>query len=101
MIRIFTTDEPSVITLTVDGQPVGDYVDAVETRIHQAIGQRRPVHLFLRDVSHIDGNGRMLLSRLATTGVQLNASGVHSSYIVADVCRNGLGRAGLPSCAGS
>lgn len=88
MIRVFTTDEPSAVTITVDGQLVGDYIAVVETCIHQAIGQRRPVHLFLRDVSHIDELGRTLLCRLATHGVELRASGVYSSYIVAEACRD-------------
>jgi hypothetical protein len=49
------------------------------------MGQGRPVHLFLRDVSHIDEHGRSLLSRLARKGVRLSASGVYSSYIVAEI----------------
>ena len=53
MIRILTADEPNAITITVDGQLVDDGVDAVETCSYQAIGQGRPVHLFLRDVSHM------------------------------------------------
>ena len=85
MIRIFTTNEPSAITITVDGQLVGDYADAVETCIHQAIGQHEPVRLFLRDVSDIDEHGRRLLSRMAARGVELSASGVYSSYLVAEI----------------
>jgi hypothetical protein len=85
MIRILTADEPNAITITVDGQLVDDTVDAVEACSHQAMGQGRPVHLFLRDVSHIDEHGRSLLSRLAGKGVQLTASGVYSSYIVAEI----------------
>ena len=87
MIRIFVADDPDAITCTVDGELVGDAVGVVETFIHQAVAKRRPVHLFLRDVSHIDEVGRTLLSPLATNGVPLRASGVYSSYIVAEVCR--------------
>jgi hypothetical protein len=79
MIRILTADEPNAITITVDGQLVDESVDAVETCSNQAMAQGRPVHLFLRDVSHIDEPGRSLLSRLAGRGVQLSASGVYSS----------------------
>lgn len=85
MIRILTADEPNAITITVDGQLVDDCVDAVETCSFQAMTQGRPVHLFLRDVSHIDEHGRSLLSSLAGKGVQLSASGVYSSYIVAEI----------------
>jgi hypothetical protein len=90
MIRILTADEPDTITITVDGQLVDDCVDAVETCSDQAIGQGRPVHLFLRDVSHIDEHGRSLLFRLAGKGVRLSASGVYSSYIVAEISKGQL-----------
>ena len=87
MIRILTADEPNAITITVDGQLVDDSVDAVEACSYQAMGQGRPVHLFLRDVSHIDEHGRSLLSRLAGKGVRLSASGVYSSYIVTEISK--------------
>jgi hypothetical protein len=87
MIRILTADEKNAITITVDGRLVNDSVDAVEICSHQALAQGRPVHLFLRDVSHIDEHGRSLLSRLARKGVQLSASGVYSSYIVAEISK--------------
>src|SRR5271157_2890846 len=85
MIRIFTTNEPGAIKLTVDGQLTADGLTAVETSIDQAIGQQRPVHLFLRNVSNIDEQGRTLLSRAAAKGVALSASGVYSSYVVAEI----------------
>jgi hypothetical protein len=75
MIRILTADEPDAITITVDGQLVDDCVDAVETCSDQAMGQGRPVHLFLRNVSHIDEHGRSLLSRLAGKGVSIKRLG--------------------------
>ena len=87
MIRIFTADEPKAITITVDGLLVDGCVEAVETCSHQALGQGRPVNLYLRDVSHIDDLGRSLLSRLASKGVRLSASGVYSSWIVAEITR--------------
>ena len=87
MIRILTADEPGAITITVDGELVDRCVDAVETCSYQAIGQGRPVHLFLRDVSHIDEHGRSLLSRLSALGVRLSASGVYSAYIVSEISK--------------
>ncbi len=87
MIRILTADERNGTTITVDGQLVNDSIAAVEMCSDQAMSQGRPVHLFLRDVSHIDEHGRSLLSRLAGKGVQLRASGVYSSYIVAEISR--------------
>jgi len=85
MIRIFTTNQPGGVTITIDGQLVGHNVDAVETCIQQASGQQRPIHLFLRDVSDIDEHGRTLLARLTKSGVRLSALGVYNSYVVAEV----------------
>jgi hypothetical protein len=85
MIRILTAADANATKITVDGQLVDDCIDAVETCSYQAMAQGRPVHLFLRDVSHIDEYGRSLLARLAGRGVQLSASGVYSSYIVAEI----------------
>jgi hypothetical protein len=39
MIRILTADEPNATTITVDGQLVGDCVDAVETCSYQAMAR--------------------------------------------------------------
>jgi hypothetical protein len=92
MIRIWTTNESGVITVIVEGQLVGEYVDAVDTSVVQAMGAGKPVHLFLRDVSHIDEGARKLLSRLASEGVALSASGVYSSYLVAELGKKRAGR---------
>jgi len=85
MIRVMTATEPELITITVDGELAGKYVDAVESCVRQAIPQRRPIHLFLRDVYSIDESGRALLGRLAAKGVRLRAGGVYPSYIVAKI----------------
>ena len=87
MIRVFTADRPNSISLTVDGRLVGEYVAAVETSTCDAIQENKPVHLFLRDVSHIDEQGQKLLSQLAAKGVQLRASGVYSCFIVDEIRR--------------
>jgi hypothetical protein len=86
MVRFLTADEPNAITINVDGQLVDDCVDAVESG-YQPMGQGRPVPLFLCDVSHIDEHGRSLMSRLSGKGVRLSASGVYSSYIVAEISK--------------
>ena len=88
MIRIITASEPKLITITVDGELTSECVDAVETCATQAIAQRRPVRLFLRDVSSIDESGHALLARLAAKGVRLRAAGVYCSYIVAKISQS-------------
>lgn len=97
MFRIFTTNEPGAITLTVDGQLTGDYVDVVMKSVEQAIAACASICLFLRDVSFIDERGRKLLVNLAAKGVRLTARGVYSSFVVGQVApdpaRQGSGAA--------
>jgi hypothetical protein len=85
MIRILTADEPSAITITIDGRLVCDYVEEVQTSVRRAIEPGKHVRLFLRNVFDIDDCGRALLSRLVAEGIQLSASGVYSSYVVASI----------------
>lgn len=85
MVRIMTADEPANTTITVDGKLSGDSVEPVESCCIQAISKGKPVRLYLRDVSTIDGRGRMLLRQLAQKGVALKASGIYSSYIVDEI----------------
>jgi ABC-type transporter Mla MlaB component len=87
MIRIQTANNPGGIRIAIDGQLVGEYVEEVETSIRKAIEQHKDVHLFLRDVSHIDETGHSLLSRLAGQGVELSAAGLYSSYVVTQIQR--------------
>jgi hypothetical protein len=87
MIRIQTANQPGGTRIAIDGQLVGEYVEEVETSIRKAIERHKDVHLFLRDVSHIDETGHSLLSRLAAQGVELSASGLYSSYVVGQIQR--------------
>jgi len=87
MIRIQTVNNRIDITIAIDGQLIGEYVEEVEASIQNAIEQHKDVHLFLRDVSHIDEKGQSLLARLAAEGVELSAAGLYSSYVVAQIRR--------------
>ena len=82
MIRIQTANNPGGITIAIDGQLTAEYVAEVESSIRESMEQSNDVHLFLRNVSHIDEMGRGLLSRLAAQGVELSAAGLYSSYVV-------------------
>ena len=88
MIRITTATKVKGTTITVDGQVTREYVEAIETVVKQAGGRGGLVHLFLRDVCTIDEGGRALLGRLASKGVHLSATGVYSSYVVAEISRS-------------
>src|SRR5579883_1087874 len=87
MIRIQTANDAAGTMIAIDGQLAGEYVDEVRTCLQRAMQELRPVHLFLRDVSHIDETGQALLSELAAHGVELSASGVYSSYVVTELLR--------------
>jgi len=85
MIRIQTAENSGGIMIAIDGQLAGEYVEEVETSIRRAIEKRKDVHLFLRDVCHIDETGHSLLARLAAQGVRLSARGLYSSYVVSQL----------------
>jgi ABC-type transporter Mla MlaB component len=88
MIRIQTANDRRGTTIALDGQLVGEYVGEVEASIRKAASeQRKNVHLFLRDISHIDESGHSLLSRLAAQGVELSAAGLYSSYVINQIQR--------------
>jgi ABC-type transporter Mla MlaB component len=87
VIRIQIANNPGGVTIAIDGQLVGEYITEVETSIRKAIEQHTHVHLFLRDVSHIDETGHSLLSRLAAQGLELSAAGLYSSYVVTQIQR--------------
>jgi len=85
MIRIQADNKPGGITIAIDGHLIGEYVTEVEESIRTSLERYNDVHLFLRNVSHIDEMGHALLSRLAAQGVQLSATGLYSSHVVAEV----------------
>jgi hypothetical protein len=89
MIRIQATDNPDGgITIAIDGQLTGEYVEEVAISIQKANEQhRKGVRLFLRNVSHIDETGHSLLSRLTTQGIELSADGLYNSYVVSQLQR--------------
>jgi ribosomal protein S13 len=68
--------------VTIDGHLAGEYVQIAETCCKEAISLKKRVHVFLRDVSTVDEDGRNLLSRLVASGCRLHASGTYNSYIV-------------------
>jgi hypothetical protein len=85
MIRIQANDKPGGVRITLDGHLIDEYVAEVEESIRKSLEQYNDVHLFLRNVSHIDETGHALLSRLAAQGVQLSATGLYSSHVVTQV----------------
>jgi hypothetical protein len=89
MFRVSKTEERSRTVIVLDGQLMGDYVEAIEACCCQAISSGKPVHLFLRDISTVDESGCAMLRRLAAKGVSVFASGVYTSYLVQSLVASG------------
>jgi len=85
MIWIQAATNPGGVTIAIDGQLIGEYIAEVEASIRKSMEQYKDVHLFLRNVSHIDEKGHALLSRLAALGVELSAVGLYSSHVITQV----------------
>jgi hypothetical protein len=81
MLRVSKREERSRTVLIVDGRLWADYVQVVETCCNEAISTGAIIHLYLRDVTTVDGAGRALLSRLAAKGVHLSASGLSARHL--------------------
>ena len=97
MFRVSQTKDRCGKVVNIDGQLVGDYVNAAEDYCARAPSSGTPVSLFLREVSAIHEAGWNLLRRLAEQGVRLLASGVYTSQLVMSIQRAGT----VPWPAGS
>jgi hypothetical protein len=82
MIRVTKTEEESRTVITIDGELLGESLEVVDTCCCRADLNRKPVYLFLRDVTTVDKPGEALLRRLVRKGVHLVARGVYTSYLV-------------------
>ena len=89
MIRVTKTEERSRTVVTIDGQLSGECVPVIETCCSQAEAKRKPIYVFLRDVTTVDQAGTMLLRRLAAKGIRLLARGIYTSYLVQTVASGG------------
>jgi len=89
MIRVTKTEERSRTVVTIDGQLSGECVPVIETCCSQAGAKRKPIYVFLRDVTTVDQAGAMLLRRLAAKGIRLLARGIYTSYLVQTVASGG------------
>jgi ABC-type transporter Mla MlaB component len=96
MIRVTKTEEGFRTTVTIDGELSRDSIALVETCCRQAESSGKPVHLFLRDVTTVDSAGQVLLRRLASKGVSLEARGVYTSYLVQSLAQDKTEVNGFP-----
>lgn len=85
MIAIFLiskSEDGARISITIDGDLVGDHVGLAASSCDQAMSSGKPVDIFLHNVLAVDDPGRALLCRLVASGASLHARGVYTSYLV-------------------
>jgi hypothetical protein len=82
MFRLNTKEEAERVVVEVDGQISGEYIDVLEDWCERAASKGKPVRLFLRDVTLFDRAAHAMLRRIVKKGVDLQASGVYTSYLV-------------------
>ncbi len=80
--RVSEIESRSRRTILIDGDLVGDCVQAVEDCCNQAMSLGKRVHIFLRGAFVVDEAGRALLRRLGANGARLHAIGTYTSYIL-------------------
>jgi hypothetical protein len=86
MIKVTTKyDGKSGTVIIIEGKLSGDSVAVVEACCNEVGLDRKPVHLYLRDVNVVDHEGKSLLQRLARKGISLKASGVYTSYLIQSI----------------
>jgi hypothetical protein len=89
MFRLTRTDYPKHIMLVVEGQLVGENLEAIESACEEALSTKAQVTVFLKDITGIDAKGQAFLKRLATTNARLRALGIYSRYLVRRLMRGG------------
>ncbi len=86
MIRIYTSDEPSLTTIAIDGNLTEPCIQTVESCYDQAFRKgKKAVRIHLRQITRMDSSGLALLGRLAAKGVELIATGIYTSYVVESI----------------
>jgi hypothetical protein len=95
VIRIMTSDESALTTITVDGRLSDDCIETLEMCCNRAACKGKPVRLLLRDVSAIGHDGLALLRHLASKDVDVKASGIYNSYLVELIQEKRQPRTGL------
>jgi anti-anti-sigma regulatory factor len=87
IFRIQEVNGRSRCLVIIEGKLTGDYVQVAEACCLHVQSRRKPLVVFLKDVTAIDEAGQKLLCRLASHGVSVRASGIYTSYVVRQVLR--------------
>src|SRR5207244_12584682 len=84
MLRITWTSNEQQMTLKLEGELAGPWVDETERARSDLVGTapRRQVVVDLEDVSFIDAEGRKLLARMLDQGAELQSSHLRTKYII-------------------
>jgi hypothetical protein len=87
MLRIYIHDELPVTSFVVEGKLVGPWVKELEKCWESALAAdpSRSTLVDLADVTFIDSEGRMLLTRMRRQGARLLSDGVLIDAMVAEI----------------
>ena len=84
MLRITWTNNEQQMTLKLEGELAGPWVDETEHAWSDLVGTTlgKQVVVDLEDVSFIDPDGRRLLTRMLDQGAELQSSHLMTRYII-------------------
>jgi hypothetical protein len=87
MLRITVQDTPEQVTLKLEGSLIGSWVMELEDswRTSGSTAGSRPLSVDLTSVDNVDNAGRYLLALLHDRGVELVASGLVMTDLVASI----------------
>lgn len=87
MLRIYIHDEVPVTSFVLEGKLIGPWVKELEKYWQSAVATNpsRAMLVDLADVTFVDSDGRVLLTRMRQKGVKLLSNGVLINAIVADI----------------
>jgi ABC-type transporter Mla MlaB component len=89
VLRITWTSNEQQITLKLEGELAGPWVDETEHAWSDLVGAapRKQVTVDLEDVSFIDADGRRLLARMLEQGAELQSSYLMTKYVIGQLKR--------------
>ena len=92
MLRITTREDPTTITLVLEGKCRGPWVDELERCWRKAVATAsgRVLRVDLEKVGFVDQRGKVLLAEMYDTGVKLSATaGLMMTSLVEEITAAG------------
>jgi hypothetical protein len=82
MFRLWQSENPHGILITIEGELKGEGVGIVESICREALAKNAGVTVLIKNITEIDAEGRSFLKRMAMTKAQMRAIGIYSRYII-------------------